>query len=243
MAIPRARNTLVANREQQPRYRQRRGVESFGVYGALTEETRTRLGSALLNAQREASKYTYWKDGVRFTVPPDIGITFVTRRAISHAMWNGAIERGFSRAQFRQRAEATPQLRIDPVELPLGGIDWRGVAERKVAASLTGSAEHLGVLRRADMIVALLGEAGADIPDDELSDPEHVTLLHYGTRRDFEAPGQRRRNRLTENQRDDLAEIVQKHLDVHEIGSIVLEGITVGRTYTGEPEDRLFAVG
>lgn len=242
MAMPRARNTLVANRERQPRYRQRRGVESFGVYGALTEETRTRLGGALLKAGQEASKYTYWKDGVRFVVPPDIGITFVARRAISRAMWNGAVERGFSRAQFKQRAEANPLLHIGRVELPLGGIDWRGVAERKVVASLAGTTEHLGILRRADAIVDLLGETGADIPEDALSDPEHVTLLHYGTRRDFDTPSRRRRNRLTENQRDDLAGIVQKHLDADEIGSVVLEGITIGRTYTGEPEDRLFAV-
>jgi hypothetical protein len=236
----RARSELIADREEQPRFRARKHMASFGVYCALTAETKRELGIALLGAQEEANRYTYWKDGVRFVMPPDMGITFVARYAIGRTIRDGAIDRGFSKERFMTHARQEDLLSRRNFSLPLGDLAWAGTEDRKVVATLADSKAHRTLLRQASTVVGVLQEVGGQFAEEDLHDPSHVALMMYGERRDFSNQARRRNNRLTENQQDDLAEIVQTHLRRAAISSVTVEGITVGGSYTGCLEDRLF---
>jgi hypothetical protein len=207
--------------------------EAFGIYRALDPKVGEEWRMALRATQVAANKITHWKRGVRFTLPEEFGVTFLTRYKLSKAMAGGSIERRFDPDQFRRRFEAEPRLqRADDVRVPIGGFDWYGVAGRKLVIGLAPSREHITLLRQSDLVEDMLHDTGAEV--GKLRQPDHMTVLRFGVPDDFRTPQGQYQNRIRRSQREDIEGILRTRLAQAGLESVALTGFAVGDSYEGE---------
>lgn len=229
----RIRSELVANRENQPNFRKRIRREPFGIYRPLTEESKTRLMDILLDTQEDINGAVWWKDGVKFETPIDLGVTFISKRHIARAMRRGSLQRGFNAEKVAARFQEEEELKSSSLELSLAELDWFGDHGRKMVSKFDSTPNYIDLLKQHDKVVNIMDEMGAETSEfGVIPDPDHMTLFRYGSLRDFINEEAARRHTLTERQREEIGEIVAGHLADAHISSVVLGGIVMGQGYS-----------
>jgi hypothetical protein len=223
----RIRGDLLANREDQPRYRQRLRSEPFGIFRPLTPQSQRELKDALYGVDKTLNRLVPWKEGVKFQVAQHFGVTLVERAQVYDAMKAGSIERSFSFDQMARRLGVTFDLQHGIDDVPVGDLGWYGRNGSKVAVRLDESPELDELTSQSENLEGILQGAQAEL--GELSPPSHITLCSFGNRKDQET----RARVLNNKQRIAAEEIIYERLSLANIGSVCLAPVVIGKGYIG----------
>jgi hypothetical protein len=219
------------NSENRRTYGQRVEDEQFGIFRPVCREQAEQLKGVLYFARFAVNNYLGAVRGgsgsADLYIPNDFGVTFVMNQHVRGAMKRGMLQRGFSHAQLERRIESTPELQETETEVAIGGLRWVSQHNRKLAVSFSQTPEYDYLGEQSEALHNVLHEVNAGVL--AVAHPNHVTLMRYGHDGD--------RLDLNQRHRDGVADIIQHHLDDAQIGSVRLDGLVVGKSYS-QPFER-----
>jgi len=219
------RSDLVAHKEQQAGFQRRLKREAFGIYRPLTDESYQELHNILSGAKEEIDDFLGKRRKISADVilPDQMGITFVglqnTRRAMRHKR---ILQRGFDIKLLQQSVDNYNEEITAPLEVPIDELDWYSMHNRRLVGKLAVSHAMDEIIDNSESIDSLLQQARGD--QLRVLQPDHVSLFKYGRSRD--------NLDLSRRHRLDVANIVNDHLGFADLGSVMLDKIIIGKTYT-----------
>ncbi|HEX7633626.1 MAG TPA: hypothetical protein VF401_04890 [Candidatus Saccharimonadales bacterium] len=219
------RANLVANREQQPRYKQRAANEAFGIYRPLAEESAEQVWDALADARRDVSRFFSRTRGTsaELVIPAEIGATFVMRVKVRRAMKHGLLQRGFDLNRTLAVIEEYKENNDSELEVPLSETDWFDQGERKLVYKFEEATKATHQLAKQSNDIGEILES-CKAGELKVYQPDHVTLFKYGRRRDGRD--------LSREHKNIVGEIVEERFADANIGAIVLAGLVPGDSYS-----------
>lgn len=219
------RSDLAAHKEQQPGFKRRLQREAFGIYRPLTDDSYQELYDILIDAKVEIDDFLgkRRKSSADVILPDQMGITFVglqnTRKAMRHKR---ILQRGFDINLLHQSVDDYNHTLTAPLEVPIDELDWYSMHRRRLVGKLALSEAMLEIEDNSESISSLLQLARGE--QLKVLQPDHVSLFKYGRNRDNQD--------LSRRHRRDVANIVSDHLDQANLGSVMLDKIIIGKTYT-----------
>jgi len=219
------RDSLVANKESQTSFKRRIQREAFGIYRPLTDDSFQKIYEILAGAKVEIDEYLTQrrKSSAEVILPDQMGITFVglqnARKTMRHKR---IIQNGFDFKQLHQSVEEYNSNLTAPLEVPIDQLDWYSRHRRRLVGKLAMGEGMEEISENYESIGDILQLARGE--KIRVSQPDHVSLFRYGRNRD--------NLDLSHRHRNNVAEIVQEHLDYADIGAVILDKIVIGKTYT-----------
>jgi len=219
------RSDLVAHKEQQAGFKRRLQREAFGIYRPLTDDSYQELHNILSGAKEEIDDFLgkRRKASADVILPDQMGITFVglqnTRKAMRHKR---ILQRGFDINLLHNSVEDYNNTITNPLEVPIDELDWYSMHRRRLVGKLALSEAMTEIADNSESIGSLLQQARGE--QLRVLEPDHVSLFKYGRNRD--------NLDLSRRHRRDVANIVTDHLNQANLGSVMLDKIIIGKTYT-----------
>ena len=219
------RSDLVAHKEQQDGFQRRLQREAFGIYRPLTDDSYQQLHGILSDAKEEIDDFLdkRRKTSADVILPDQMGITFVglqnTRKAMRHKR---ILQRGFDINLLQQSVDDYNQTLTSRLEVPIDELDWYSMHRRRLVGKLAVSDAMDEIVENSESIGDLLQLARGE--QLRVLQPDHVSLFKYGRNRD--------NLDLSRRHRRDVANIVNDHLCYADLGSVMLDKIIIGKTYT-----------
>ena len=219
------RSDLVSHKEQQAGFKRRLQREAFGIYRPLTDDSYQELHNILSGAKEEIDDFLgkRRKTSADVILPDQMGITFVglqnTRKAMRHKR---ILQRGFDINLLHNSVEDYNNTITTPLEVPIDELDWYSMHRRRLVGKLALSEAMLEIADNSESIGSLLQQARGE--QLRVLEPDHVSLFKYGRNRD--------NLDLSRRHRRDVANIVSDHLNQANLGSVMLDKIIIGKTYT-----------
>ena len=219
------RASLVSDRELQPGFKKRIHKEAFGIYRPLTNDSYQQVYDILVDAKEEIDDFLTKRrnTSASVTLPDQMGITFVglqsTRKTMRH---KSLLQRGFDVKQLQHSVDEYNEKIVSPLEVPIDELDWYSYHQRRLVGKFALGEGFAELQDNSESISELLNDArGGQL---RVMQPDHVSLFKYGRRRD--------NMDLSHKHRNEVSDIVLRHLEVADIGAVMLDKIVVGKTYT-----------
>jgi hypothetical protein len=179
----------------------------------------------LSGAKQEIDEYLAKrrKTSAEVILPEQMGITFVGRSNTHKTMRHKRIlQNGFDIHYLNKSVDEYNDSLTSPLEVPLEELDWYSRHRRRLVGKLAVSDGLSEIVDNTESISELLYEARGE--KLKVMEPDHISLFRYGRNRDNLDLSRRHRN--------NVAEIVQEHFDYADLGSVMLDKLVVGKTYT-----------
>lgn len=230
MRTQRQRNSLIANREDQPHYRQRARDAAFGIYRPLTIESQSEVQHVMHAAAKKVGTFLLDNrgDAAALRVPHEMGVTFLEFGKVRNCLRSGMLQRGMNigavldLGRELERIERGVTSAPPTLEVPLYGMKWLGKGGRKLASGLLEDSVASHELEyQAIAIEELLDSANASQLD--VAVPDHLALLQYGKIGDGQT--------LSARHQKEIKLIVRDQMRESGLGNIMLGGAVVGRGY------------
>lgn len=213
------RANLPANREARRRSKARVGHEAFGIYHRLTPGSESQLRAVVEAFKPDAEQHlaSAREKTAELVIPPCFATTYLPRRMCRAAMRRGLLHRGFQYHVMLELAEEQGLTSYREVDVPLDMPDWYS-GNRKLACRFTPTeplTEQQGNLK------TVLSGANADCLN--IADPNHTTVIDYGTNGDGQD--------LSWEHRDDLVYMLHEKLTKAGITSLTFGELVFGDSY------------
>jgi hypothetical protein len=138
-------------------------------------------------------------------------------------MRRGLLQRNFCLNTLLRAADETEVYTPGELEVPFGRPEWgEGRGYRNLVLPFIASEADERLEAHTDLVTDALVEA--EVSDIAVRIPTHVTLLRYGCNGD----GQE----LSYRHADEVIDIMDRRLTAEDIGSVVLDEVVIGRSYT-----------